>query len=219
MKIGERIKQERKALNLSQADLAHQCGWEHQSRISGYETGAREPDLDDLGVIAAALGKSISELLSPSGRVAENGPATYSTTGPGPDIRPSVPLISRVQAGEWGEAADPYPPGVGEEMINPISRVGPHAFALRVKGDSMTSPVGLSIPEGYVVIVDPDASYENGSIIVAKLEDDDEAMLKKLVIDGPNKYLRALNPTYGPIEINGNCRIVGVVKDIILQIT
>jgi SOS-response transcriptional repressor LexA len=41
-----------------------------------------------------------------------------------------------------------------------------------------------------------------------------EATIKKLMIDGPNKYLMPLNPDYRPIKINGNCTIVGVVKKV-----
>ena len=63
----------------------------------------------------------------------------------------------------------------------------PHAFALRVAGDSMVNPLGFpSIPEGSIVIVDPDGIAENGKIVVARLEDSVEATLKKLVINGPH---------------------------------
>ncbi|MEW5248641.1 LexA family protein [Microbulbifer sp. 2201CG32-9] len=138
----------------------------------------------------------------------------HANLAPGPEICARVPLISWVQAGDWAEAVDTFQPGEAEEWRETTARVGPHAFALRVQGDSMTAPVGLSIPEGSVVIVDPDADYTNGSIVVAKLEDTQEATLKRLAIDGPNKYLKPLNPTYAPILINGNCRIVGVAKKV-----
>jgi SOS-response transcriptional repressor LexA len=49
--------------------------------------------------------------------------------------------------------------------------------------------------------------------VIAKLTDSDEVTFKKLVIDAGQKYLKPLNPNYRTIEINGNCRIVGVVKE------
>ncbi len=76
----------------------------------------------------------------------------------------------------------------------------------------MTASAGVSIPDGAIVIVDPDIEARNGSIVVAKLEDNQEATLKRLVIDGPYRYLKPLNPIYQPIHINGNCHIVGVVR-------
>jgi phage repressor protein C with HTH and peptisase S24 domain len=51
---------------MTQAQLAEACGWESsgQARIGNYEKDRREPSLDDLRAIAAALQASLSELLS-----------------------------------------------------------------------------------------------------------------------------------------------------------
>nr|MBF4355074.1 Cro/Cl family transcriptional regulator [Vibrio anguillarum] len=35
---------------------------------------------------------------------------------------------------------------------------------------------------------------------------------------GPHKFLVPLNPKYDPIPINGNCRIVGYVKQVIMDL-
>lgn len=50
------------------------------------------------------------------------------------------------------------------------------------------------------------------------LSDTNEATFKKLVIDAGRKYLKPLNPNYRTIEINGNCEIVGVVRQIKLNL-
>lgn len=52
-------------------------------------------------------------------------------------------------------------PGVrkedAEEWVYTTALVSEMAFALRVRGDSMTNPLGSpSIPEGSIVIVEPD---------------------------------------------------------------
>lgn len=126
-----------------------------------------------------------------------------------------LPLISEVQAGEWKEAIDNHHPGDADEWIETTAKVSRSSFALRVKGDSMFNPYGTqSIPEGAIVIIDPETPAINGKIVVAKLQDRNEAMLKKLVIDGPNKYLKALNPDYKPIQIDESCIIVGVARRI-----
>lgn len=86
----------------------------------------------------------------------------------------------------------------------------------------MTNPNGTpSIPDGSLVVVDPDfggASEANGRIIVAQLDGSNEATLKKFVIDDPFRYLVPLNPSYKMLEVNGNCRIVGVVKQVIMDL-
>ena len=77
----------------------------------------------------------------------------------------------------------------------------------------MTSPVGQSIPDGHLVLVDTGREAKNGSLVVAKLMDANEATFKKLVIDGGKQYLKGLNPAWPLIPIDGNCKIIGVVVE------
>lgn len=133
-----------------------------------------------------------------------------SNVEPGPSIKGKIPLINYVQAGKWEEIKEGYE---ALEWIETTTKVSSNAFALRVIGDSMTNPYGSpSIPEGFIVIVDPSIQEQNGSIVVARLENSNEAMLKQLIIDGPHRYLKPLNPNYKTIEINEHCIICGVVK-------
>ena len=125
----------------------------------------------------------------------------------------TAPVISWVQAGEWSEAVDLHEPGYGDGYEPVPDNAGPSVFWLRVVGDSMTAPSGASIPEGHLILVDPDREPMNGSLVVAKLDESQEVTFKKLVIDAGKKYLKPLNPAYSMIPINGNCRIVGVVTE------
>lgn len=75
----------------------------------------------------------------------------------------------------------------------------------------MTSPSGLSIPEGMLILVDTEADAQSGKLVVAKLTESNEATFKKLVEDSGQKFLKPLNPAYPMVAINGNCKIVGVV--------
>ncbi|EGG93541.1 SOS-response transcriptional repressor [gamma proteobacterium IMCC1989] len=147
-------------------------------------------------------------------------PKEYDTPSVVPiSIQNRVPVISWVQAGEWTAIVDHFQPGDADEWQETTAKVGSNAFALHVQGDSMVNPSGSpSIPEGSIVIVDPDTVVDNGKIVVARLEESSEATLKKLVIDGPHRYLKPLNPDYRPIQINGNCTIVGVVRQVIFNL-
>jgi len=138
----------------------------------------------------------------------------YNVTPPNGLIK--VPLISWVTAGQWNEAIDNLHPGDAEEWRETTAKVSSSAFALRVEGDSMHNPNGSpSIPEGSIIIVDPEMEATSGKIVVAKLNDTNQVTLKKLVIDGPHTYLKPLNPDHSVIKVNGNCTIVGVVKQVI----
>lgn len=89
------------------------------------------------------------------------------------------------------------------------------AFWLIVQDDSMTSPVGPSIPERSMILVDTGRTPEHGQLVVAKLETAKQATFKQFYVDeGTNRnYLKPLNSNYKPIEINHNCTFIGVVVE------
>jgi SOS-response transcriptional repressor LexA len=120
------------------------------------------------------------------------------------------PVISWVSAGSWEEAVQPYPDGFSDryEMSDYDSK-GP-AFWLEVKGDSMTAPTGTSVPEGMMILVDTEADVKPGKLVIAKLPASNEATFKKLVEDGGIRYLKPLNPAYKMVELDKDCRIIGV---------
>lgn len=124
------------------------------------------------------------------------------------------PLISWVSAGCWLEAIEPYRKEDIEQWPETTVDASPDSFWLRVKGDSMTSPSGFTVPEGMIILVDPKKECVSGNLVVAKLENENEATFKQYMADAGRKYLKALNPHHPPTIINGNCRIVGVVVDI-----
>ncbi|NWE16283.1 helix-turn-helix domain-containing protein [Pseudomonas yamanorum] len=85
------------------------------------------------------------------------------------------------------------------------------AFWLRVIGDAMTAPGGLSIREGMMILVDPAIPPEPGKLVVAQWAFNPQAMLRKLVKESGQLYLVPLNPTYPKMLFSEECRIIGVV--------
>ena len=218
--LGIRLRTARKEKGLTQPALAKEIGVT-KSAISQWETGTtKSMDSSKLLALASILDVSPNWLSDGKGEKHTIGIATIkdasrgmtvmqSNVTEGPDITGRVPLISWVQAGSWAEIIDNHHPGDAEDWLLTTAKVSNQAFALRVQGDSMTAPHGTSIPEGSIVIVDPNQHCNNGNIVVARLEDSMEATLKKLVIDGNQKFLKPLNPAYPVIPINGNCQIIG----------
>ncbi len=193
---------------MSQAALAQRCGWASQSRVGNYESGTRKISAEDAIVLAKALNVSPAELL-----FGDVGHGNVSYLGP---KKPSkeYPLISWVSAGQWTEALEPYKLNEIEEWPETTVHCSDGSFWLTVKGDSMTSPVGFTVPEGMIILVDPEEEPKNGKLVVAKLINENEATFKKYVEDAGRKFLKALNPQYPITEINGNCKIIGVVVDV-----
>lgn len=87
----------------------------------------------------------------------------------------------------------------------------PECFALRVRGDSM---VGAGILSGDKVVVRPQATAENGEIVVAML--DDSATVKRFQRKDGHVWLLPENPNYAPID-GTNAAIIGKVKAVIRE--
>lgn len=130
----------------------------------------------------------------------------------GPDLRSEVPLISWVQAGKWREVIDNLQRGDAERWIPTHARVGRHAYALRIVGDSMVNPRGSpSFPEGTVIIVDPERSAEPGRFVVVRQNHNTECTFKQLVRDAGRFYLKPLNPQYQIMELAQDAVVCGVL--------
>ena len=105
--------------------------------------------------------------------------------------------------------------------VNELStqNLGPHAYCLRVVGDSMvnTNPNGYSYPEGAIIFVDPDASVVSGARVVAKIPDSDMATFKVYVEDAGRRFLKPLNSQYPTIEMTDEMVICGVVRGMLRE--
>lgn len=133
----------------------------------------------------------------------------------GPEIIGGIPLISFVQAGGWSGIVDNFQPGDAEEWLPRMTGVGPRSFALRVSGTSMAP----DYQPGDIIVVDPDCRYNNGSLVVARLNGDNEATFKRLVIDGGSTFLEPINQRYQPLDITGrDVTICGVVRQMVRNV-
>ena len=202
MDFADRLRQQRKFLNLTQAQLAKKAGMTQQM-IQQLET-RKVLTTGRMVTLATALG------VRPEWLAAGQSPMTAkeaANVAPGPPIRGKVPLISWVSAGVWREAIDPLEPGDAEAWIETTSPVMRHTFALRVQGDSMEP----DFPAGVLIVVEPDLDPQPGDYVIAK--NGDEATFKQLVKDGADWYLKPLNPRYPIKPLESPCKIIGVVRE------
>lgn len=215
MEMHEAIRKLRERSGLSQSELARQVGVRPQSVQQWEDPEGTSPRRKLWPKLTQALGATEYELLKgPDAgdrfRVAETRGTPYDVI----DQVAYVPLISWVQAGAWQEAADPYQPGDCERMVAVTRNVSETAFALRVRGDSMEP----RFPEGSIIVVDPDREPENGSFVVVRMEEQAEVTFKQLVIDAGVRMLKPLNERYPIMEINGHATVVGVVRQLVMDI-
>lgn len=134
---------------------------------------------------------------------AGKGPKQTGNVDAGPRVRGLVPLISWVQAGSWCSAVDTFSPGDAETWLPCIAGHSEGAYALRVRGDSMTAPSGnnRTYPQGCVIFIDPGKKApNNGDRVIAKLCGTDEVTFKIYKNEDGRQWLQPLNPSHEPIR-------------------
>ncbi|EML1595559.1 helix-turn-helix domain-containing protein [Burkholderia cenocepacia] len=198
-----------------------------QTTIGRIRRGEVNATADNIKRIADAFGVAVSYLY---GETDEHGLtreqrmaiAAASDNGSfdenvitGPAIRGKLPLISWVQAGNWTEVVDNFQPGDAEDWIPCPFNHGPNAFVLRVVGESNYDPAGpKSYAPGEFIAVDPAREPINRSMVVVRVDHDDRATFKQLLMDDDGTMmLKALNPSWPNrvFAMPTGSRIVGVV--------
>ncbi|MFG8479014.1 LexA family protein [Pseudomonas aeruginosa] len=200
------------------------CGVSYPAVSQWFSGKTKSIRNEHLMAIAKAYGSSVDWLISGKGKMlapgAERGiekttqnKSEISEINVYPQTFTAIPVISWVSAGNWSEAIDLYAIGDAEEWMPCPDRIGPRGFALRVDGDSMTSPYpgSESYPKGTVIFVDPDVEAQSGDPVIAKLHPDNEATFKMFVRESGRLYLKPLNPQYPLTEISEDVQIIGVI--------
>ena len=199
MSIGKRIKERRKELKLTQVQLSEMIGIAQQS-LQKIENGTTK-NPRNIQALANALD------CPPEFLQFGIGDGRNSNVSSGPSIKATAPLISWVQAGSWSEISE-IKAYDAERYMCPVN-CSDLTFVLKVQGVSMEP----KFYEGDLIFVDPEAECIHGSYVVARLDDDNQATFKQLIIEGGHKFLKAANPNWPEqlIPINGNCTLVGKV--------
>ncbi len=120
-----------------------------------------------------------------------------------------VPVISWVQGRDTFLLCSNQPQNIQLlSMLRPVP-CGEMTYILRVIGDSMID----EYRPGDMIFVDPEVPACHGDDVIALMHDTGETTFKRLIEDGTQRYLKALNPNWPEpyIKINGNCSIIGTV--------
>lgn len=137
----------------------------------------------------------------------------YEVTAEEINLKDIVPVVSWVRAGQFCEAEDPLEPGDAEEWLPRPKGASKNTYALKVNGDSMTSPYpgSRSYPQGIIIFVDPEKEVLPGTRGIFKLPDSNEVTFKELVSDAGQLYLKPLNPQYDKIQVTEKMTTCGKV--------
>ncbi|RZI60280.1 MAG: helix-turn-helix domain-containing protein [Pseudomonas sp.] len=199
MSIHRLIKEGRLALGLSEREFAERVGVSRGAVQQWEKPGGTAPRRSSQHRVAQVLGISVAELVSGG-----------TNTSVGYEMRAEVPLVSRVEAGNY-TVVDNFKRTGDFEMVAVSVPIKRHTYALRVHGDSMVSDTADSFPEGSIVVVEPEMEALPGDYVIV-LNEHNETTFKQLVDDAGDLYLKPLNTRY-PIKPLGTAKVIGVVRE------
>jgi repressor LexA len=212
--IGDRIRAARDNKEMDQSTLADKAGVVTRT-LQRWEKGEQVPDGVSITKIARATGVQPTWLLTGEGEMYPLPSRPDNVYSLPMTVRKKnrlveLPLISAVPA---GKVATMFHPDHVDDYVTVDDIRDPGAFALRVKGNSM-SP---RIEDGDVVIVSPQAEARNGDICVVRVEGEDT--LKKVKFEGTYVHLIPLNPDYEPVtvrrkDVNFVWKVVKLIKEL-----
>ncbi|MFN8465550.1 MAG: transcriptional repressor LexA [Caldilineaceae bacterium] len=129
-----------------------------------------------------------------------------------------VPILGKIAAGNpiQVEAIDPAAAEDWIELAEGLLGANQQLFALRVQGDSM---IDASVLDGDIVILRHQNTADDGDMVAAWIDGDDETTLKFLYREGRNVRLQPANPNpqFKPIirpaeKVRINGKVVSVIR-------
>lgn len=189
MTVGDRIKLRRQELGFSQTEVADKIEVSKQTLYKYENNIVTNIPSNKIELLASLLNTTPSYLMGWNDEItipdSENIiplPTTYT-----------VPLLGEIACGK---------PILAEENIEGMVKVPEYIqadFALRCKGDSM---IGARILDGDIVYIRQQPDVDDGEIAAVLI--DNEATLKRIYKMPGRLQLRAENPAFLPINLEGD---------------
>ncbi|AKJ41532.1 S24 family peptidase [Pragia fontium] len=214
--LGDRILSRRTELEMTQEDLSKKTGLSRMA-ISKLEMGiTRTARGDNLFTIAEALKCSPHWLLTGKDKVFPSFNQNETQVDKGCFYQ--YPKIDWTDAAGRAEGNKPNKNIKLEEWRPTNKNVGNYGFWLEVKGDSMTSPSGVSFPQGSMILVNPGSKSTAGEFVIVKLISTNDVTFKMFIEDAGEQYLKSLNAQYPMIKLDNNHLIIGTVVEMVIDL-
>lgn len=203
--IGNRIRNRREELGLSQDELGKRLGYKSRSSINKIELDQRNLTQSKIKAIADALETTPFYIMGwdePDQKFDEEKLKFFDNLFP--ITVKKFPLLGNIACGK---------PIFADEHFEAYVEAGANIkadFCLRAKGDSM---IGARIQDGDIVFIHKQEMVDDGEIAAVLI--DDEATLKRVYYDQENGILQlfAENPQYKTMRFTGeeldHIRILG----------
>lgn len=205
--IGDRIKQAREELGLTQEALAELIGISQQSLSEIESNQTLNPR--NIERYAFVLRKT----------------KEWIQFGDGTSDDVSYPIMSSCPILVWEDVSE-WPKNKQKitqkefELLSSLIILNPNSYAIKVMDDTMTRGISPSFPEGSFIIVDPDKEYKSGSYVIVSQKGTTDVIFRVYEKNfAGEEHLCALKnssqPKYQPIKLKKEMKIVGVVIAVI----
>lgn len=180
----------------------------YPSFLSAVEKGTSTPSVAIAAALAVAFETTVDALLEES-------------SNPGLSLAPAesakrVPVVPWAMAAEWAVNPDPKRLPNGTPWILPPENPPGALFATVVPDDSMHGMSGPAFPIGSMIFINPKRTPEPNDFVVGYMGAPANLTFKRLILNGDQRYLRALNPQFPMVQIDGEFTAIGVVSAMLM---
>jgi transcriptional regulator with XRE-family HTH domain len=168
------------------------------STLSRLRTNAdSNPTAHTLRPIAKFFDISIGQLLGDEPLPLDRIPGTHVPT---PFVTTKIPVLKWDWIDDWKNGTiEKYKPDM-THWVSTERNVSEKAFALTVQTDSL----GLPFRKGSLLIIESEKIPNDGDLILIKMSSSEPIVLKQIVRDGNDIYVKSVNPELKGIKLISN---------------
>lgn len=124
-----------------------------------------------------------------------------------------IPVLSWDQIGRGGDGIRRTGRGVPRGWVHTTKCVGAGAFALWVRQPTLAP----DCHQGSAIVVDPGREPHDGSLVLVRCRQDEDASVKRLVLIGRRRLLESLDTRFPAIRVSDCENLLGVVLQLIVE--
>lgn len=203
-KLHQILDQLMQEVNINEAELARKTDIPQPTLHRILSGATKSPRGNSLAPLANFFSITINQLMGvdelPENRVkGTHNSRIYGWT--------SVPIINWKQAAVWTKFKNELKGQTWAHWTSTDLIIDEASFAIKVKGDAMAP----TFVEGTALIVDPKVEPKNRDFVIVALAGNANATFRQLLLDGDDRYLRAVNGEFRTMQLDKGNKIIGTV--------
>lgn len=203
-KLHEVLQQLMQEVNINEAELARKTDIPQPTLHRILSGATKSPRGSSLAPLANFFSVTINQLMGvdelPENRIkGTHNSRIYGWT--------PVPMINWKHAALWEKFQHELRDQTWSDWSSTDLTASDATFAIKVKGDAMAP----TFVEDTTLIIDPDVAPKNRDYVIVALAGGEKANFRQLLIDGNDKYLRAVNQEFRTMQLDQGNKIIGTL--------